>query len=69
MSDDKRIKQVIVMHHDVKMRRGKQIAQGDHPGPAAERHAPQPRLFLPKSESVRPNMRTYSSNDRPQGTI
>ncbi|MCL4203279.1 MAG: aminoacyl-tRNA hydrolase [Pirellulaceae bacterium] len=30
MSDDKRIKQVIVMRHDLKMRRGKQIAQGAH---------------------------------------
>ncbi len=28
--DDKRIKQVIVMRHDLKMRRGKQIAQGAH---------------------------------------
>ncbi len=26
----KRIKQVIVMRHDLKMRRGKQIAQGAH---------------------------------------
>jgi len=30
MSDDKRIKQVIVMCHDLKMRRGSQIAQGAH---------------------------------------
>ena len=30
MSDDMRIKQVIVMRHDLKMRRGKQIAQGAH---------------------------------------
>ena len=30
MSDDKRIKQVIVIRHDLKMRRGKQIAQGAH---------------------------------------
>jgi PTH2 family peptidyl-tRNA hydrolase len=30
MSDDMRIKQVIVMRHDLKMRRGKQIAQGSH---------------------------------------
>ena len=31
MTDEpKRIKQVIVMRHDLKMRRGKQIAQGSH---------------------------------------
>ena len=30
MSDEIRIKQVIVMRHDLKMRRGKQIAQGAH---------------------------------------
>ena len=30
MSDDMRIKQVSVMRHDLKMRRGKQIAQGSH---------------------------------------
>ena len=30
MNDDTRIKQVIVMRHDLKMRRGKQIAQGAH---------------------------------------
>ena len=30
MSDDIRIKQVLVMRHDLKMRRGKQIAQGAH---------------------------------------
>ena len=31
MSDEtRRIKQVIVMRHDLKMRRGKQIAQGAH---------------------------------------
>jgi PTH2 family peptidyl-tRNA hydrolase len=30
MSGDFRIKQVIVMRHDLKMRRGKQIAQGAH---------------------------------------
>jgi PTH2 family peptidyl-tRNA hydrolase len=30
MSDEMRIKQVIVMRHDLKMRRGKQIAQGAH---------------------------------------
>jgi PTH2 family peptidyl-tRNA hydrolase len=30
MSDEVRIKQVIVMRHDLKMRRGKQIAQGAH---------------------------------------
>ena len=30
MSDDARIKQVIVMRHDLKIRRGKQIAQGAH---------------------------------------
>jgi len=30
MSDENRIKQVIVMRHDLKMRRGKQIAQGAH---------------------------------------
>ena len=30
MNDDTRIKQVLVMRHDLKMRRGKQIAQGAH---------------------------------------
>jgi peptidyl-tRNA hydrolase, PTH2 family len=30
MNADTRIKQVIVMRHDLKMRRGKQIAQGAH---------------------------------------
>jgi peptidyl-tRNA hydrolase, PTH2 family len=30
MNAEKRIKQVIVMRHDLKMRRGKQIAQGAH---------------------------------------
>ena len=30
MTDDIRIKQVLVMRHDLKMRRGKQIAQGAH---------------------------------------
>jgi peptidyl-tRNA hydrolase, PTH2 family len=30
MNGEKRIKQVIVMRHDLKMRRGKQIAQGAH---------------------------------------
>jgi len=30
MSDDKRVKQVLVMRHDLKVRRGKQIAQGAH---------------------------------------
>ena len=30
MSEERRIKQVIVMRHDLKMRRGKQIAQGAH---------------------------------------
>jgi len=30
MSDEVRVKQVIVMRHDLKMRRGKQIAQGAH---------------------------------------
>ena len=30
MADDIRIKQVLVMRHDLKMRRGKQIAQGAH---------------------------------------
>jgi peptidyl-tRNA hydrolase, PTH2 family len=30
MNTEKRIKQVIVMRHDLKMRRGKQIAQGAH---------------------------------------
>ncbi len=30
MSDETRVKQVIVMRHDLKMRRGKQIAQGSH---------------------------------------
>ena len=30
MNAVKRIKQVIVMRHDLKMRRGKQIAQGAH---------------------------------------
>ena len=30
MSDEVRIKQIIVMRHDLKMRRGKQIAQGAH---------------------------------------
>ena len=30
MTDDTRIKQVIVMRHDLKTRRGKQIAQGAH---------------------------------------
>jgi PTH2 family peptidyl-tRNA hydrolase len=30
MNEERRIKQVIVMRHDLKMRRGKQIAQGAH---------------------------------------
>ncbi len=30
MSEPTRVKQVIVMRHDLKMRRGKQIAQGSH---------------------------------------
>ncbi len=30
MNEERRIKQVICVRHDLKMRRGKQIAQGSH---------------------------------------